>query len=296
MKNPCQVGNLTRNFMRKAIFFVIILIFFCFQVTACVVVNERGEEIAIPDEITHKGREWRLDEMPIQLRFSEEESAVPLLIVPVPPDMNDSFILPGLPDVMDQRPQASGSAFAIGYLANTMLQRVSGKESSSYVCSPSYIYNSLNEGKDQGVSLLRAAFFLKESGCADLKWMPFRNYDYRYQPSVEANLDASRYKINGFGRVDYTDINQVKGQLSQGRAVSITVRLYENFVTLKKMHWNGPMGSIVGHHSLSVVGYDDDEAVFIVQNSAGSDWGSEGRAAIPYAWFIRIVETAYVIW
>ncbi len=242
-----------------------------------------------------KNHKWRLSEMPIRPGWKESEKSIPFLLAPYPDYAPAQFRLSHLPEVRDQRPQASGTAWALGYFGTTYLFRIK-KGVHDYTCSPAFVYNQLNRGKDAGVDFIEALDLLKDEGCSSMDYMPYRSFDYTYKPGVEAFASASHFRIQGYGRVDFTDVQQIKSMLLQDSPVIVLLQVYDNFVTLDRFHWKRPVGRTRGLHALVVVGYDDKDEYFIVQNSVGSEWGEKGRAAIPYSWFIRVVKRAYVIW
>ena len=126
--------------------------------------------------------------------------------------------------------------------------------------------------------------------------MPYVAEDYVRRPSNEAILDAENYMISGFGRVDFTDLRQVQAHLLQGSVVIVTMRVTENFLILKEAVWEQPRGAPRGRHTLALIGYDDGKKLFTLQNSAGFRWGDQGFVQIPYAWFLRMTDQAYVLW
>lgn len=238
---------------------------------------------------------WELQEFPMRAGWSERDLSVPLAIAGLPDEVPPSYVLPSLPAAGDQGRQASGTAWAVGYTAQTYLQRTKyGKR--SYVCAPAFVYNMVNQRRNVGVTILESAELLYERGCPDEKYMPYRADDYVYRPGTGAVQDAGRHTIRGFGRVDFTDLDQVKAHLLQGSVVVVNMRISENFVTHKGPIWARPSGAVAGLQTVAVVGYDERSGVFTIQNSVGGAWGQYGRTNVPYVWFLRLVRTAYVIW
>ncbi len=239
-------------------------------------------------------QEWELQQYPVRPGWSERDVHVPLAIAGLPDEIPPSFVLPSLPAAGDQGAQASGTAWAVG-TAHTYLQRTKyGK--GSYICSPAFVYNMLNQRRNVGVTILESAELLYDRGCPDEKYMPYREHDYVYRPGTGAVQDAGRHTIRGFGRVDFTDLDQVKAHLLQGSVVVVNMRISENFITHKGDVWVRPSGARAGLQTVAVVGYDDRSGVFMIQNSVGGSWGRYGRTNVPYTWFLRLVRTAYVIW
>ncbi len=275
-----------------------LILVFVSTLSSCIqeVRKMNGDRVVETDEPERKEKVWQLNEFAIGPSWSDNDRSIDMIISPYPENAPDQYTIPDLLPVGNQGIQASGTAWAAGYLAMTLLMRKTYKDEQVYVCSPAYIYNRLNGGENMGIEIFKALTLLKESGCPDTKFMPYREYDYIYSPSVEAETNASKYKINGYNRIDVGDINQIKTHLLNNHPIIFTMRIYKNFINLEDLYWDGPVGITRGRHTMAVVGYNDKEEYFLIQNSAGKEWGDDGIAAIPYSWFIRLCDRAYIIW
>jgi hypothetical protein len=245
-------------------------------------------------EITEK-HQWQLSEFSVKAKWDSYDQDVPFLYPSIPDNIPDKFIVNESLQVGDQGSQASGSAWAAGFTAFTYLIR-SHKKEPAYVCSPAYIFNQLNRGINKVIEIQEVAEFLVREGCADLKYMPYREYDHFYTPTAEARRDANAHKLSGYARVDFLDMSQVQGHLLQGSPVIITLRVYDNFLLLENEVWQSPVGRFLGRHTVAVIGYDNKKEMVYIHNSAGGKWAKNGRAAIPYSWFLRLTEKAYVLY
>lgn len=261
------------------------------SVVACVTVDEDGKRIDAPDK---KPPVWQLDKTPPGPFWSNRDLEVPEVYAGLPQSIPEVYRLPYLPPVGNQGRQLSGTAWAAGYVAMSVLERK--ERIYGYKCSPAFIYNILNSGRDRGIEIIDAVLLLKNSGCPDIDLMPYDERHYKKQPSAEAMESAKRHKAQGFGRVDTADVDQVKAHLLQGSAVIVTLFTTENFIKLDDKYWKEPTGRAVGKQTIAVVGYNDKDSTFQIMNSAGEDWGNGGFAYIPYKWFIRLATQGYVIW
>ncbi len=232
-------------------------------------------------------------EVPIRPAWTAEDLAIPMVLAGLPDKMPDVFLIPNLPEVGQQGPQASGTAWAIS-IAVTAYRRKLG--AGNYQCSPAFIYNQANNGKDQGIEILHGVQLVAHAGCADIRQMPYREFDYQSRPDAKSLTAAGAHAVRGYGRADFTDPTQVRAHLLQGSVVIATMRTTENFVALEDEVWDVPKGQETGRHTVAVVGFDNKRGVFIIENSAGPKWGKKGFAAIPYVWFVRMVGQAYVVW
>lgn len=240
-------------------------------------------------------QKWKLSQYNITPGWTKAESMVPVSLSSFPAIHPKSYSLPTTIKPGNQGKQASGSAWAVGYLALSYFYQVK-KNESGYHCSPAFIYNQTVQGKDIGLEAIQALDFIEESGCSDLRYMPYEEFNLLQRPNMQSIENASSHLIRGFARVDFTDLNQVKAHLLQNSVVIVTIMISENFIDLDQLHWKTPAGKKVGLQTIGVIGYDDLKKTFLIQNSAGETWGDNGRAIIGYDWFLRLTRKAYVIW
>ena len=238
---------------------------------------------------------WQLGDFPVRPGWSQDDRDVPLALSPLPDPLPREFVLKGNLPMGNMGPQASGTAWAAGFTAFSFLVQLE-KGDKEFLCSPAFLYNRLNGGKNNGIELFDALLMLRDTGCPDISLMPYRPFDFLYQPGTEAIQDAGKHRIQNFARVDFTDAEQVKGHLLQGHPVLATLRIFDNFLGLEGKNWSRPLGRPRGRHTVAVIGYSDRREEFLIQNSVGSAWGDNGRVWIPYSWFIRLTEKAYVLW
>lgn len=259
--------------------------------TSCVTETVQENPVRVIDENTY----WQLGEFPVKPGWSKDDLDVPMVLSPVPEEPPLVFEIRGDMPTGNQGPQASGTAWAAGFTGVTFLYKITYNEP-DYICSPAFVYNQLNRGKNQGVELFDALLLLREQGCPDIRMMPYKPFDFLYKPDAEAIRNAASHRISDFARVDYTDISQIKGQLIQGRPVFVTLKIFDNFIELREKNWLRPIGKPRGRHTVVITGYNENLDLLTIHNSAGSEWGDNGKATISYSWFIRLAEKAYVMW
>ena len=77
------------------------------------------------------------------------------------------------------------------------------------------------------------------------------------------------------------------------------MRIYDSFSELSGTNsvYNTFRGSMLGGHAVTIVGYDDHRfgGAFKIVNSWGTGWGDEGYFWLPYGYFGRVVNEAYVL-
>lgn len=281
--------SILTGYVRKSFFYIVV--FLAFQ--SCVTEYPDGK---IPPEPISESKVWMLNEFLIIPTWKKEELSIPMILAHYEDEPPMRFLITDIPPVGRQGRQASGTAWASGYTAMTYLMRKKYNADSSYVCSPAFIYNQLNDRQNKGIEIYRALELLKTRGCPHFENMPYREYDYMYHPSIEATTDAYNYRVTDYGRVDYVDLTQIRAHLLQGNIVIVTVAMFENIFELDSLVWEQPVGRPMGLHTVALIGYDNYEEQFIFMNSAGREWGKDGYGAIPYAWFLRLASNAYVIW
>lgn len=238
---------------------------------------------------------WALENYKPEAVWSKSETHIPLLLAGVSEQTPSTYILPNLVEPGNQGRQTSSTAWAVGYLALSQMYRSRLKEL-DYICSPAFIYNQLVFGQDSGIEIVDALDFLADSGCAHINHMPYRERDYIHRPTPRALQNAAEHPLHGYARVDFTDINQIRAHLLNHRVIIVTMMISENFITLEDPIWEFPAGRSVGRHTMGVIGYDEANQLLILQNSIGIEWANAGRFSIPYHWFIRLTQRAYVLY
>jgi hypothetical protein len=145
---------------------------------------------------------------------------------------------------------------------------------------------------DAGAAIATGIRVLARLGVPTEKSWPYDRNLFAVQPPEEAYREASQLRVIDWWSVGL-DPRNVRGCLAAGFPVVFGTRCTESF-----MH--PPPGGIVpmpgpgesanwrhGRHALLLVGYDDNEQLFVVRNSWGSDWGDFGYCYMPYAWVLN---------
>jgi len=219
------------------------------------------------------------------------------------------------PPIGSQVPLNSCTAWATGYYYKTFQE---GKEHnwdvgySFHQFSPDFIYNQLNVGKDNGISIQSALQLLVDKGCDTLNVFPHNATDYTTQPtSLQLQLaipfKALSYKniFQGQGITDAT-IDILKQWLANGDTFVVAIPVYSEFDAASSSDpvFHDPSYVVSPHppedkprglHALQVVGYDDSlyytnyygkqYGAFKIVNSWGSDFGYGGYINLSYDFF-----------
>jgi len=216
-----------------------------------------------------------------------------------------------LPPVGNQGAQNSCVAWAVGYYYKSFQE---AKEHSwdvsdpLHICSPSFIYNQINGGKDEGSSVYDALSVLAKEGCDNLEDMPYSVQDCLTLPTKDQMLNALNWRIQSFGFFYFYDndcqawnckrnnpltdaeIEALKAHLANGDVFVMAIPIFTDFYYLDSNNdfYYLPSGSAsyTGGHAIVVCGYDDSAGNglggFKIRNSWGTYWGNNGEAFISY--------------
>lgn len=203
-----------------------------------------------------------------------------------------------LPAVGQQR-MNDCTAWAIAYAAKSYAEaRDQGwrPDHPSRIFSPTYVYNQINRGKDDGSTFVDAIVMMREQGAATLATAPYLAKDFTRAPSERARREAQAYPIHDGKLVaDRMSIRlalqrrqvvvfgaNVNPLFLSGRFEKYTPAMFERDHTQRKP--NQPHGK----HAMVIAGYDDSRGAFLVQNSWGTRWSQRGYCWVAYELFDQI--------
>ena len=211
-------------------------------------------------------------------------------------DLSANFPVPG-----NQGSQGSCVGWATAYAAKTYHERLEMSWpllGHTRLFSPAYIYNQLNRGKDEGMSINAALDLIVKQGVATMAAMPYDSTDYLRQPSTKARRQAANFKAQRSYTVK--GVRRMKAALANKHPVIISMKVYPSFRLLKGRDsvYNSATGKVEGLHAVTIVGYNDNRygGAFQVINSWGRDaFGDNGYFWLPYDFVIDVVREAYVL-
>lgn len=194
------------------------------------------------------------------------------------------------PAVGNQGRDGACVGWGTAYAARTIMSGVSN------VFSPSYVYNQTKVGDcASGTYPSRALNLIVDQGVCTIQTMPYRENDCYVQPNENQRLEASRYKISSYSRVNI-NVSAIRNQLATGRAVVVGGRVDYYFQTLGANRILTQVSGSGGGHCYAVVGYNDEYRCFRVLNSWGTEWASSGYGWISYDIVGRLWSEAYVMY
>ena len=200
-------------------------------------------------------------------------------------DLTNQFPIP-----KNQGSQGSCTAWAVGYAMKSHQEYVEHGWNLSDVktqCSPSYIYNQINNGVDRGSSISNALNLLVNEGVCSLYNMPYNQYDYTSQPNSSQEDIASNFKAADWHTI--LGVSAVKDALASNQGVVISIGCYTDFDNISS---NNDTYDVInsndttrGRHAICLIGYDDANQRFKFINSWGTNWGLSGYGYISYDMF-----------
>ena len=203
-----------------------------------------------------------------------------------------------MPEIGDQGPQQSCVAWATSYALKSFTEK---KKGNSYLLfSPSFVYNQINNGKDEGSYFQDALNVLSQQGTVLLQDMPYDPTNYTKKPSEDLKQKAKPYSILKWYRITTQNSKEVKIHVSRGIPVIFGAYVDQGFKEAKRnlsdeYFWKEESGRSLGSHAMVVVGYDDSKNAFKVMNSWGKNWANNGYCWIDYQFFEKKAEQGYVV-
>ena len=197
-----------------------------------------------------------------------------------------------LPPVGNQGSQGSCTAWAVAYYFKTY-QEAREKQWDpalpEHQCSPAFVYNQINGGRDGGSFIGDAFKCLQDLGCGTMKDMPYNAGNFTAWPSeiayengIPFRTQSTHYIFTGSD----AGINAIKSVLNSGEILVIGINVYGNFDNIAAYNYtycvNDVSGNLRGGHAVTIIGYDDTKVTndgvgaFYMVNSWGPGWGMNG--------------------
>ena len=148
--------------------------------------------------------------------------------------------------------------------------------------SPSFLYNQVMIGNDQGSTYYDNLELAKNAGIATVITFPYTQ-NTRLRPETNAFREAQLYKISEWRMIQHDDVGAFKSFLAKGFPVLVSIKVYPNFYSYSGGIFS-PEGSPSGFHAVVITGYDDSAGgTFTACNSWGEAWGGgKGRFKFSY--------------
>lgn len=189
-----------------------------------------------------------------------------------------------MPDVGDQGFQGSCVGWATGYYCKTYQEVYEKKwKEDENAYSPSWVYNQINGGVDEGSRFSEALDLLVSKGCDFMDNFRYASLDYISQPDNASKTNAAHYKSSSWKYLTQTK-EDFRTILASSQVILISLPVYPDFDNISSTNeiyddWSGVSR---GNHALCVVGYDDSKQAIKFINSWGASWGLSGYGWIAY--------------
>jgi hypothetical protein len=214
------------------------------------------------------------------------------------------------PTVRNQGDVYSCVGWAVGYGALTIKKAIKyqwqdRRTINEQAYSAMFIYNQIKKGDcGQGAKISDALQLLRSQGDCLASHFDTDIEDCNIQPDRDM---LARMKLDTIS--DYLSLfpldadatqktSRVIHALARQEPVIIGMAVRKNFYQLQgAKYWWPDLGNTApaGGHAMVVVGYDLASASFLLYNSWGTDWGSDGYIRIKFADFGRFCKYAFII-
>jgi len=123
--------------------------------------------------------------------------------------------------------------------------------------------------------------FAKTTGVTDENCFPYPSPAHQESCDRRCHDWSNRsYKIISWQALSQSD--QMKASISSKGPVITQMETYDDFYHYRSGVYAHATGDFLGHHAITVVGYDDNQNYWICKNSWGIGWGEGGWFRIQY--------------
>jgi Papain family cysteine protease/Domain of unknown function (DUF4384) len=217
-----------------------------------------------------------------------------------------------VPEVLDQGDFSTCVGWSTAYYMRTIMQakkqglkQIAAINATAF--SPSYLFERIKRSTDSqcqiGTSISDALDYMKKGGVATLKCAPYACGN-QY---TNCEAEAVNYKIEGYNTlfelpstasIDEKILSIKTALVESQNAVIIGMWIPTSFFKATETWHAAPGESIekaLGGHAMAVIGYDDTKNAFLLVNSWGKRWGTNGFVWIDYKDLIEFTPYAYEV-
>lgn len=196
----------------------------------------------------------------------------------------------GFTHIKSQGNQGSCSAFALASIYEYILKTNNALESD---LSESFLYYNARKkkgdaGKDTGSNFYDSISAFMESGICTELLFPYDADVFNKEPGQEAYQDGASRLVKKALNVKNT-IDDIRSALAEGYPVAISLKVFDSFSDtmsgfVRRPDENELKNEKSGNHAMVICGYSDEQRVFIVRNSWGTNFGENGYCYVPYSY------------
>jgi Cysteine protease len=202
------------------------------------------------------------------------------------------------PPILNQGGEGSCVSWGVGYAARSISWQDLYGGSYSYstnIFSPEYIYNQIKVSDCASGSYITDGLdIIQDQGVCVWDDMPYTDVSCDLYPNTFQLQQAANYKVASYTRLSI-NLDAFKDQLAAGKPIVVGGPVYRQFYYLGYDEIQTTTRRNYGGHCYCVVGYDDSRNAFLVMNSWGTSWGTDGFGWISYDIMNSVFTEAYVL-
>jgi C1A family cysteine protease len=202
------------------------------------------------------------------------------------------------PPILSQGGEGSCVSWGVGYAARSISWQTLYGNTYDYsvnIFSPEYIYNQIKVTDcSSGAYITDGLDLVIDQGVCVWDDMPYTDTSCDEYPDDYQVLQAVNFKAASYNTVTKT-LDSFKDQLSAGNPIIVGGPVYREFYYLGYDEIQTQTSRNYGGHCYCVVGYDDNQNAFLIMNSWGTDWGTDGFGWISYDIMTKVWTEAYVL-
>lgn len=180
----------------------------------------------------------------------------------------------------------------VGWGCTAIKEILDFKNSEFTKLSPIWLYDQCKRIDDdpygEGTHIRAAMKVLAKSGHAPYNLVPsLNNYYFGILRELNIAEEFTRpYRIKTYARL--INIDDMCRCIAQHGPFAMGIKVTDQFENAPKegfipLHYK----RISGGHCIAIIGYDNKDQTFLVQNSWGTGWGNYGFAKMPYEYWER---------
>jgi len=202
------------------------------------------------------------------------------------------------PPILNQGGEGSCVSWGVGYAARSISWQDLYGGSFNYstnIFSPEFIYNQIKVTDcSSGSYITDGLDLIQDQGVCVWNDMPYTDVSCDLYPNTYQAQQAINYKISSYTRLSVS-LDAFKDQLAAGKPIVVGGPVYRDFYYLGYNEIQTKTRRSYGGHCYCVVGYDDSKDAFLIMNSWGTSWGTNGFGWISYDIMNSVFTEAYVL-
>ncbi len=184
-------------------------------------------------------------------------------------------------------------SFSESFIIWSLGQKYAGFPTDDYGGGGNYDYDEIQALVDYGIIESHIFPYTEEI-------MTAYNFDQNYE--LEYYWDYPRMKFAGWHRLPANDIETIKRAIMKFGAVDAAVLVENDFLVYEQGIYSDEIRNADEplefyssvNHAIALVGWDDEERVWILRNSWGENWGEDGYMRIEYQSARGALEAVYL--